>query len=91
MQRWTDRDWRASAVAWGRTELLRLGYGAAGEPDQFHVRPWSTVFRVPTREGNVYLKAVPAGLVHEPAAVGRPATEQVRRTPINDCVDLVNA
>lgn len=65
MRRWTDSDWRASALAWVRQELLRLRYSAADEPDQFHVRPWSTVFRIPTSDGNVYLKAVPTRLAHE--------------------------
>lgn len=64
MKRWTDSDWRASALAWARQELLRLRY-SADEPDQFHVRPWSTVFRIPTSDGNVYLKAVPTRLAHE--------------------------
>lgn len=36
-----------------------------GEPDQFHVRPWSTVVRIPTSRGDVYLKAVPSHLAHE--------------------------
>ncbi len=65
MRRWTENDWRGSALAWARQELARLGYDPAGEPDQLHVRPWSTVFRIPTSDGNVYLKAVPSQLAHE--------------------------
>lgn len=65
MKRWTDPAWRASALAWAAGELDRLGSRAAGEPDQFHVRPWSTVIRIPTSGGCVYLKAVPPHLAHE--------------------------
>ncbi|MFN2521074.1 MAG: phosphotransferase [Candidatus Limnocylindria bacterium] len=48
-----------------RRELEAMGREITGAPDQFHVRPWSTVFRVPTRSGDVYLKAVPPQLAHE--------------------------
>lgn len=65
MKQWVDREWRASALAWAHEELVRVGFRAAGEPDQFHVRPWSTVFRIPTTDGDVYLKAVPTRLAHE--------------------------
>jgi hypothetical protein len=62
---WTDDSWRRDALAWTRQELQRMGRDVVGEPDQFHVRPWSTIFRVPTIVGNVYLKAVPRRLAHE--------------------------
>lgn len=65
MTLWTDDAWRASALAWMRHELDRVGCEVVGAPDQFHVRPWSTIFRVPTRSGNVYFKAVPLQLAHE--------------------------
>src|SRR2546427_5818527 len=65
MTLWTDDAWRVGALAWMRHELDRLGYDIVGAPDQFHIRPWSTIFRVPTRAGTVYFKAVPHQLAHE--------------------------
>lgn len=62
---WTDDAWRADALRWMRRELARVGSEVVGTPDQFHVRPWSTIFRVPTRGGAVYFKAVPRQLAHE--------------------------
>jgi len=62
---WADEEWRAGALAWARDELERLGRPIAGAPDQFHVRPWSTIFRIPTADGVVYFKAVPRQLSHE--------------------------
>lgn len=70
MTLWTDDAWRAGALEWMRHELERVGYEVVGAPDQFHVRPWSTVFRVPTRAGNVYFKAVPPRLAHEVRLTG---------------------
>lgn len=67
MSRWTDDLWRAPALDWAERELRRLGYDVAGAAEQFHIRPWSTIFRLPTSRGNVYLKAVPADLAHEVA------------------------
>lgn len=65
MTDWNDDAWRTSVLAWLRRELDRLGDEAIAAPDQFHVRPWSTIFRVSTRRGTVYLKAVPLQLAHE--------------------------
>ncbi len=65
MTDWTDDAWRASTLEWLRDELHLAGDDAVGEPEQFHVRPWSTVFRVRTRRGTAYLKAVPLKLAHE--------------------------
>jgi phosphotransferase family enzyme len=39
----------------------------AGEIEQPHVRPWSTVLRVPTRDGDVWFKAALPGLDHDAA------------------------
>lgn len=65
MTDWTDDAWRTSVLAWLRHELDRLGDEAIAAPGQFHVRPWSTIFRVTTRRGTAYLKAVPLQLAHE--------------------------
>jgi len=62
---WRDGAWRASTFEWLRGKLQLQGDDAAAEPEEFHVRPWSTVFRVTTRRGTAYLKAVPPMLAHE--------------------------
>jgi hypothetical protein len=52
MTGWTDPDWLAGAHAW-----IRAHVEPAGEIEQPHVRPWSTVMRVPTADGPVWFKA----------------------------------
>ena len=54
--RWTEPQWLARAEAW-----IRERADVAGELDQFHVRWWSTVIRVPTPSEDLYFKAVAAG------------------------------
>jgi hypothetical protein len=54
---WTEPDWLESVHAWIRSQLERLGLEPAGEIEQPHVRPWSTVLRVPTDDGDVWFKA----------------------------------
>ena len=67
MSDWTDADWRAEADAWIAEQLDRRGRESAGAFDQIHDRPWSTVIRVPTVDGNVFFKAVSPPLRHEAA------------------------
>ena len=59
--RWTEPKWLAGAEAW-----IRERADVAGELDQFHVRWWSTVIRVPTRAEDLYFKAVGNGFMFEP-------------------------
>jgi hypothetical protein len=54
---WTEPDWLESVHAWIRSQLERLGLEPAGEIEQPHVRPWSTVLRVPTNDGDAWFKA----------------------------------
>ena len=54
---WTQPSWRAQAEAWIDEELEQLGLQVTGPTQQPHVRPWSTVLRIPTREGDLYFKA----------------------------------
>jgi hypothetical protein len=77
---WTDPHWLAEAHDWIREQLARLGVADVGEIDQQHVRPWSTVMRVPTDRGDVYFKANTPLLQHEAALV----TILAARRP--DCV-----
>ena len=72
---WLDPAWRAVALAWAEEQAAQAGIEVAGEPEQPHVRAWSTVFRLPLRDrGSLWLKSVGPGSAHEPAladALGR--------------------
>lgn len=55
---WDNPGWFRQAENWIRTQLALFGQRACGAIEQIHVRPWSTVLRVPTREGFLFFKAV---------------------------------
>ena len=59
--RWTEPEWLSGAEAW-----IRDRADGTGELDQFHVRWWSTVIRVPTGCEDLYFKAVANGFLFEP-------------------------
>jgi hypothetical protein len=80
MSDWTNPVWLAEAHEWIHEQLTRLRADPVGTIDQLHVRPWSTVMRVPTETGDVYFKANTAALRHEAALV----TILAARRP--DCV-----
>jgi hypothetical protein len=62
---WLDPDWRAGALAWAETELGERGRTLTGEPEQPHVRPWSTAIRIATDGGPAWFKASGPGSAHE--------------------------
>lgn len=62
---WEDPAWLATAIAWVDEQLTSAGRPRTGEPHQGHVRPWATVIRVPTAEGDVWFKANTPELRHE--------------------------
>ena len=64
---WARPGWLAEASAWIQSALERQGLAVAGPIEQPHVRPWSTVLRVPAGAGDVYFKATSPVLAHEPA------------------------
>ncbi len=80
MSAWTEPAWRATADAWIEQQLALDGSQRTGEIDQVHVRPWSTVMRVPTTAGDVFFKANAPSLKFEAALV----TLLAARRP--DCV-----
>ena len=62
---WTSPEWLSEATAW-----IRARADVAGDIEQPHVRPWSTVLRVPTTDGDLYFKAVSAVHLFEAALTG---------------------
>ncbi len=69
MSAWSDSTWLESAHGWIQAELEHLRLEPAGPIEQPHVRPWSTVLRVPTSGGPVWFKANMGALSHEAAVV----------------------
>ena len=64
---WTQAGWLDSASQWIREQLEQHGLTLSGPIEQPHVRPWSTVLRMPASVGDLYFKAVAPALGHEPA------------------------
>jgi hypothetical protein len=62
---WTDPDWLAEAHAW----IEAQGIEPTGPIEQPHIRPWSTVLRVPTAGGPVWFKAMVPVVAYETAVV----------------------
>ena len=63
--RWLDPAWRDGAVTWARERLAEHGRTLTGPAEQPHVRPWSTVLKLPTDDGPVWLKANGPGTSYE--------------------------
>jgi hypothetical protein len=83
--RWTDPSWLAEVHDWIHVQIERHGAAVLGSIDQPHVRPWSTLLRVPSSDGTLWFKASMPELAHEPAIVSILA----RRRP--DCVPALLA
>lgn len=86
--RWSNPDWLAEAHAWIAARLAEREIAASGPIEQTHVRPWSTVLRIPTRGGSVWFKASMPALVHEPAVVQLLARRRPERVPEVLAADL---
>jgi hypothetical protein len=63
---WLQPGWLEEAQDWIIERLSEKGIAASGPIEQVHVRPWSTVLRVPTTGGIFYFKASAPVLAHEP-------------------------
>ena len=79
---WTDTNWLAETHAWIGAQLP-----VTGEIEQPHVRPWSTVMRVPTADGPVWFKANTESLRYEAALVEVLAEERPDAVPALLAVD----
>lgn len=64
---WQNFDWLEQAQRWICDELAAQAITITGPIDQFHIRPWSTVMRIPTGQGDVYFKASASVAVHDTA------------------------
>jgi hypothetical protein len=62
---WLDPEWRTKILAWAEETLAPIGMRVDGTTEQPHIRPWSTVFRIPTDRGAVWLKAAGPASAHE--------------------------
>lgn len=78
---WTGPGWFEPASAWVHAELELQDITVSGPIEQPHSRPWSTVLRVPTVEGNIYFKAVSPVDPYEPALLGALARWRPERVP----------
>jgi hypothetical protein len=63
--RWRDLGWLDSAAGWATERLAEHGHTVTGQPEQTHVRPWSTLLRLPTDDGAFWFKANTIGTAHE--------------------------
>jgi len=66
IETWTDPRWLEEAHAW-----IHGAVEPTAPIEQPHVRPWSTVLRVPTRDGDLFFKANAPAFAHEAAILER--------------------
>lgn len=64
---WEQPGWLEDAHAWIRAQLDSSGIRITAPIEQFHIRPWSTVMRIPAADGMIYFKATAPALSYEPA------------------------
>ena len=81
MDVWTDAGWLGGVNAWLDRQLEELGLHSTGPVEQPHVRPWSTVLRVPTTGGDVWFKANIPLLGYEAAVLELLAARQPDSVP----------
>jgi hypothetical protein len=62
---WTSEAWRAQATGWIDRRLAEANVIRVGEVEQTRVRPWATVLRAPTTDGDVWMKAGGAATAFE--------------------------
>lgn len=63
--RWAEVGGPARDLAWAAGELASHGREAAGRPQQLRTWNLSSIWRLPTSSGDVWLKAVPPFFAHE--------------------------
>jgi len=65
MDMWASDAWRTGITAWVDDHLARTSLHRTGKPKQVHLRPWGTVYRVPTNQQPVWFKAPAPATVFE--------------------------
>jgi aminoglycoside/choline kinase family phosphotransferase len=80
-ERWEDPVWLATAIAWADEQLHDADRSRTGDPEQIHLRPWSTVIKIPTTDGATYFKANCAELRHEALVTKLLARQVPERVP----------
>ncbi len=88
MDVWTDARWLAGVNDWIDRRLEELGLRSTAAVEQPHVRPWSTVLRVPTTGGDVWFKANMPLLVYEAGVVRLLAARRPDLVPALLATDL---
>lgn len=102
-QTWARPGGPAELVIWAEQTLIARGRPPTGEPEQMRTWNLSTLWRLPTADGRVWLKAVPDFFAHEGAVIdwigspeapvlvdfapGRALVEDIVGTPNHDVVD----
>ena len=86
---WAQPGWLLQARAW-----IEQHARITGELEQVHLRPWSTVLRVPTADGDLFFKAASISGAFEPALIDKfmqrePAT--IPQTPYADYDTMLGA
>jgi Phosphotransferase enzyme family len=76
----------AASGQWALARLRDLGLRPRQEPRLFHRRPWSTVARLVTDDGDFYLKVSAAALAHEAGLTG--ALVAIRRDLLPETVAI---
>jgi hypothetical protein len=78
---WEQPGWLERASAWIESCLQSARIQRIGPIDHFHIRPWSTVARVPTDAGDLYFKATSPVLNFEPPLTNYLAQRWPERFP----------
>ncbi|MEO8355524.1 MAG: phosphotransferase [Chloroflexota bacterium] len=64
---WQDPAWLKQVRDWIHAEAERQAIRITDEIEQPHIRPWSTVMRVPANQGTLFFKATASETVYEAA------------------------
>lgn len=86
---WATASGVREALGWADTELRALGRPATGEMEQVKTWNLSGLFRIPTRQGPVWLKATPEFATCEASAIGAFARVDPEFVPTVVAADLV--
>lgn len=78
---WTRPGWIEEVRTWIDAELHRFRLQLTAPIEQSHIRPWSTVLRVPTNAGVLFFKATSPATGYEPALTQALALRQPECSP----------